>query len=103
MAVMYIDDNIQKAILSFNRSGGDYRIEVTDYSEFNTEEDYSAGMTKLTTEIMSGDMPDILALGQLPYRQLAAKGLLADLYPYLDGDGALSRDDFSRTFSPRWR
>ena len=94
MAVMYIDDNIQKAILSFNRSGGDYRIEVTDYSEFNTEEDYSAGMTKLTTEIMSGDMPDILALGQLPYRQMAAKGLLADLYPYLDGDGTLSRDDF---------
>lgn len=94
MAVMYIDNHIQRAILNFNRSGSDYRIEVTDYSEFNTDEDYSAGMTKLTTEIMSGDMPDILALNQLPYRQMAAKGLLTDLYPYLDGDGALSRGDF---------
>lgn len=94
MAVMYMDPNIQKAILSFNRSGGDYRIEVTDYSEFNTEEDYSAGMTKLTTEIMAGDMPDILALDQLPYRQMAAKGLLTDLYPYIDGDSSLDRDDY---------
>lgn len=94
LAVMYINDLTREAVLNFNRAGWEYRIEVTDYSEFNTEEDYSAGLTKLTTEIMSGDMPDIISLEQMPYRQLAAKGLLEDLYPYLDADGELSRDDF---------
>lgn len=94
LATMYVDDRILEAVLDFNRSGGEYRIEVTDYSEFNTEDDYSAGKTKLNTEIMSGDMPDILARDELAYRQIASKGLLENLYPYLDADSELSRDDF---------
>lgn len=94
LATMYIDDRTIETVLDFNRSGGEYRIEVTDYSEFNTEDDYTAGKTKLNTEIMSGDMPDILALDELAYRQLASRGLLENLYPYLDADSELSRDDF---------
>ena len=70
------------------------RIEVVDYSQFNTDEDYSAGLTKLTTEIMSGNLPDILSLQGMPYQQLAAKGLLEDLYPYIDADAEIKRDDF---------
>ena len=95
MAVMYLDYHTQQAIIDFNRSNEKYRVDVRDYSEYNTEDDYSAGLTKLTTEIMAGNMPDILSVAEsIPYRQLAAKGLLEDLYPYIDADEQLSRGDF---------
>lgn len=97
MATMDLDYNTQNAVIDFNRANDSYRIDVVDYSQYNTPEDYTAGTTKLLTEIMSGVMPDILSLsvyGELPYRQLAAKGLLEDLYPYFDADPELERDDF---------
>ncbi len=94
LAAVDLDYNAQNAVIAFNRQSPDTRIQVTDYSQYNADGDESAGLTKLTTEILSGKLPDILALSGLPYDQLAAKGLLEDLYPWLDGDGELSREDF---------
>ena len=95
LAVIYGYD-IYDAVVEFNRHSDKVRIQVRDYSEYNDveNEDYDAGRTKLITEIMSGQMPDLLCLSQLPYRQLAAKGLLEDLYPYLDSDKDYQREDF---------
>ncbi|MBR5094167.1 MAG: extracellular solute-binding protein [Oscillospiraceae bacterium] len=90
-------DEVSDAVVAFNRSHEDLRIEIRDYSQYNgdeSEEAMVAGMTKLTTEIMAGSMPDLLALQQLPADQLAAKGLLEDLYPWIDADPELSREDF---------
>ena len=56
--------------------------------------DVMDAITKLNTEIMAGNVPDIIDLTDLPYSQLAAKGLLEDLYPYIDADPELDRDDF---------
>jgi len=92
LACQYADSNIINQAISFNRSHDNVRINVVDYSEYNTEDDYSAGLTKLTTEILSGQMPDILALNGLPVSQLISKGYLENLYPYLDSDAELSRD-----------
>ncbi len=97
MAVMYLDYDMSDRLIEFNRKSDSVRIELRDYSEYNTEDDYSAGQTKLTTEILSGKLPDILSLNGLPYSQLAGKGLLEDLYPYLDADPELSRDDLFPT------
>ena len=93
--------NDRRAIIAFNRSSKDTRIEVLDYSEYTDyENDFddegngeAGGLVKLRTEIMAGNMPDILDLSGMPVRQLAAKGLLADLYPLLDADTELSRED----------
>lgn len=95
LAAIYIDYDIQDMIVKFNRSNDQYRIEVKDYSEYNNDQDgWDAGQTKLNTEILSGNLPDIFCLNGLNYRQLASKGLLEDLYPYIDADSELSRDDF---------
>ncbi len=95
LAVLYLDYNVQDLIIDFNRRNDQYRIEVADYSEYNNEKDgWDAGLTKLNTEILSGNVPDILCLNGLNYTQLASKGLLADLYPYLDADKTLKRGDF---------
>ncbi len=96
-----MDWNVQRQLVKFNRASDSVRIELLDYSEYDDyEADYddngfgeNGGMTKLRTEILSGKMPDILDLAGMPTRQLAAKGLLMDLYPLLDADPALSRGD----------
>lgn len=93
LATQYLNWNVRSRIIEFNKSNDQYRIEVLDYSEYNTDDDYSAGLTKLTTEILAGNMPDILDLNGIPTAQLASKGYLEDLYPYLDSDASLSRDD----------
>lgn len=91
-ATMYLDYNVRAQIIDFNKKSDKYRIEIRDYSEYNTDEDYQAGLTKLNTEILAGNVPDILATGTLPLQQYGAKGLLEDLWPYIDNDSELSRE-----------
>lgn len=93
LATQSMSWELRNQIISFNRKSPDYRIEVLDYSEYNTEDDYSAGLTKLTTDISAGQMPDIIDLSGLDYKTYAAQGLLTDLLPLLDADKELSRDD----------
>ncbi len=92
-ASMSLGYDARGAIIKFNRNSPEYHIEVRDYSEYNTDEDYTAGLTKLTTEILAGNVPDIIDLSGMPYEQFVGRGLLADLNPLLDADGELSRDD----------
>ena len=93
LACQWTDGALQEAVIRFNRDSN-IRINVIDYSQYNNEEDWNAGLTKLTTEIMAGNLPDILSLQNMPYQQLAAKGLLEDLYPYMEKDGEVRREDF---------
>lgn len=93
LACMY-DYEIRREIMNFNKKSDTTRIEVVDYSKFATDEDYMAGLTKLNTQIISGDVPDLILLDQLPYQQYVAKGLLEDLYPYIEKDDELSTEDF---------
>ena len=94
LGTQYLSWEMRNAVIDFNRSSNDVRIEVLDYSEYNTEEDYSAGLTKMNTEIIAGNCPDIIAMSGLSVSQLAAKGLIEDLYPYMDADSELNRDDY---------
>ena len=93
MAVLYLDYNVQDMIVDFNRSNDKYRVEIVDYSEA-ADGDWAAAAEKLNTEIMSGKVPDIFCLNGLNYTQLASKGVLEDLYPYIDADKELDRADF---------
>lgn len=114
MATMYMDYRAQELVVDFNRGNDKYRIEVTDYSEYSNNGgavamsaraiggadmavsggDENPGLTKLNTEIMAGNVPDILDINSLNYVQLASKGIIEDLYPYIDSDPELNRDDF---------
>jgi len=94
LATQYLSYELRNTVVNFNRKNDACRIVVRDYSEYNTEDDYSAGLTKLTTEIMAGNCPDLIDMNGLNLSQIASKGLLEDLYPLLDADPELSRDDF---------
>ncbi len=95
LASVYPDDILLNAVVDFNRSHKDARIELKDYSEYNTSDDYTLGYTKLSAEIAAGNMPDILDVSpDFPYNRYASNGILVDLYPYLENDSELSKDDF---------
>ena len=95
-ACMYLDWDMRDAIVKFNRASNTHRIVVRDYSEYNTDDDYNAGIQKLNTEMLSGKLPDMIDINtySMPVEQYAAKGFLTDLYELIDADADLSREDF---------
>jgi len=94
LATVWMNWELRNAIINFNRTSQTYRIKVIDYSEFNTDDDWGAGLTRLTTDIIAGNIPDILDLDNLPFHQYVARGLLVDFYPLIDSDPELNRSDF---------
>lgn len=94
LACMYLDWNLRSMIVEYNKTNDEYRINVVDYGEYATDDDYNAGVTKLTTEIISGSVPDIFLTSNLPIDKYAAKGVIADLNTFMDGGNGMSRDYF---------
>lgn len=98
LATLNMDSEMRTLVSDFNKQNAEYRIKVTDYSEYNTGDDYTAGVTKLNTEIIAGKAPDIIAIDySMPIDQYAAKGILEDLTPYIErdlGKDALVEDFF---------
>ncbi len=93
---LWMDYNVQKSIIDFNKKSEKYRIQVVDYSAYNTEEDYEAGQKQLNNDIIAGKMPDILQVNNssLPFDSYVAKGLFADLYPLMEKDPDINPDDY---------
>ena len=94
LATIWMDSTIRNQIVQFNRTSQEYRIHVIDYSEFSNEENgWDAGQIKLSTDIIAGNVPDILDVSQLPFKQYVARNLLVDLYPLIDSDPTINRSD----------
>jgi len=67
---------------------------VTEYSQDVPIDDWRTGLTRLSLDIIAGNIPDIFNISGLPVEQYVAMGLLEDLYPFIDNDPELSREDF---------
>ena len=91
-AALSLDSGTRSKIVEFNKAHPDCRIEVQDYSEYNTGTDPSAGRTRLQTELLAGNIPDLLDNAGLPMGQYARRGYLEDLLPWLEGDPDLGRE-----------
>ena len=92
-ATLYLNYDARNKILDFNKKSDTYRIEVRDYSEYMDDDPTgNSALQKLNTEILAGNVPDILATNSMPVRQYGAKGILEDLWPYIDKDPDLGRD-----------
>lgn len=95
-----LDYRIQEAIRHWNLENPQYPIEVVNYSVYSDGTDNRAAQMKLTADILSGKIPDIYdfsmaSVDTIPSAaQYARRGLLEDLYPYIDNDPELSRGDF---------
>ena len=97
LATMGLDENVQRRVDIYNSQNDEYKIKIDDYSQYSNGDDDNSGETKLTTQILSGDAPDIIDLAQLPYENYISKGLLEDLYPYMDNDPDIDIDDMTES------
>ena len=84
---LYEDEDVKMVVSAFGQSHPDLYITY----EHPLSED--TGMTKedamkiLSTELATGNGPDVLLLDELPYDTYVEKGVLADLTATLDGTG----------------
>lgn len=95
LGTQWLDTDVRTRVVEFNKNSTEYRIRVEDYNKYNTPEDYTAGATKLNTDIATGNAPDILCLtGDMPVESYMSKGLFADLNAFLENDPELKKEDY---------
>ena len=90
---------LKDAVLAWNQAHPECPIEVKDYSAYTTGENPNGAQQQLMLDIAAGNIPDLYNMTDdfgeiLNASLLARRGLLEDLYPYIDSDPELSRDDF---------
>lgn len=93
IATIYTNQDLNEAVINFNRSSEEYRIKVVDYM---TEDwDYDAALTNLQNDIIAGNVPDMIDVSSVsaPWRNWAAKDIITDLYPLMEADGDFSREE----------
>lgn len=93
LATFEYEDSAMMA-LQFNKSQSEYTIVVKDYSEYNVGDDNTGGLNQLNLDIASGDIPDLYDLRSIPISQYVKLGLLEDLYPYIDTDPEIERENY---------
>lgn len=89
VGALYINQDLRKNIIDFNKSSNKYHITVRSY---NTD-DYTTGVTQFNNDIVSGTGPDIIDITNIDYDQYASMGVFEDLYPYMDKAG-INRSDY---------
>ena len=95
MACFYADYQVKKDVIEFNKTNPDYRIMITDYSIYNTSENYTAGVEKLNNDIITGNVPDILCLDyNVNVDNYISKGLFADIKKLIAEDEELSQLEY---------
>jgi len=94
LAGNYINNNMKKRVIDFNRDSDTYRIVLKEYEKYNTYEDYQAGFNKLNNDIITGNMPDMLICDNLPVENYISKGLLVDIGEKIANDSDLSQVEF---------
>lgn len=80
----------REAVDRFNRTHDDVQILVKDY--YGSEEEWDQNCQRLLSEMAAGQIPDIIDLTGVAYRQAVQAGYLEDLWPYIESDPDLGRD-----------
>ena len=69
----------------FNRRNADARVELVDYTVYNTAEDGLAGTVRLAADMFAGNCPDIVMLEGISVASWAKRGMLLELNAFIDG------------------
>lgn len=91
----YVSSDLQSAIVKFNKSNEEYRITIRDYSASVGDDmtSYQDALTLMNNDIITGNAPDLICLENVNMKNLAAKGAIEDLMPYLEKSEKLNKDD----------
>ncbi|MCI9071270.1 MAG: extracellular solute-binding protein [Lachnospiraceae bacterium] len=89
-ATLYLDVEMEAWISEWNKSNVNCHVDVKEYGE----SDYETSLMQFNADIVSGHMPDIIDFSDLDMAPYISKGILMDLYPYMDSDLQIKREDF---------
>lgn len=87
----YSDLNELAELYNENHPDGEYRVDFRVYPR-----DWQSGTDEIRTDILSGNAPDIIHFNvDMNIDSFGSNnGYFADLYPFIDNDPELSREDF---------
>lgn len=84
---LYEDEDIQRVVSAFGQTHPDFYLTYEHPLGEDTGMTREDAMKVLSTELATGNGPDVLLLDELPYDTYVEKGVLADLTATLDGTG----------------
>ena len=93
--VMYANDPLKRAVAKYNRSNGEYRVELKEYeNDVRSAEDYQKVMDKFKEDFLAGnlDIVDISNMGDI------STDNLTDLKPYLEKENLDMSQYFEEVF-----
>lgn len=94
LAAFDAGEALKYLVADFNKTSETHLISIVDYNLYNTDTDKYAGLTKLNTEIIGGNPPDMIDLRNIDARQYMEMGVLEDLYPYIESDPEIDRENY---------
>ena len=91
LACVVCPSRLQWYVTEFNKASQNYRIEIKEY--ITASNLIADGIQRMAVDITAGNVPDLLCMNGLSADKFGTKGILEDLWPYIDGDPELSRED----------
>ncbi|MBR5684099.1 MAG: extracellular solute-binding protein [Ruminococcus sp.] len=81
-------------IEKLNAGDGPYYVEVIHY-EFDEDDHYGdSSVSRLSMDILAGKAPDVISASPFQLDKFRRNGYLTDLYPLMDSDVGMNREDF---------
>lgn len=90
LGVVHLLENMEAVVTEYNRYQQDVQIQIVDY--YNVQDGYDAGTDRLKLDIVTGKAPDILDVSSVDYDIFVQKGVLTDLYGFMQEDVDCSKD-----------
>lgn len=88
LASLDSDSVMEKEVADFNKHNKNYRIELKNYG------DYEEPVQSFLVDLATGAEIDMVEFPSEETDKLMAKEIFADLYPFIDSDITLQREDF---------
>lgn len=90
LGVTGMAQDLESIVTDFNRYNSEYRVEIVDYVDQTGS--YEDALERLKLDIVTGDAPDIIRVSGIDYDIFSKKGVLADLYEFMQKDTELNKD-----------
>lgn len=98
LGTAYLSQELENAIVNFNKTNGTYQISIIDYSkdiDYSEANAYDNMITEFNQDILTGNVPDLIDLSMGNYAQYMNKGIMEDLYPYLKNSSVVKKEDLN--------
>ncbi len=95
LAGSLLNSDITDAVNRYNRASSEYRIEIKDYSADGAAD---LGQPQFESDLLAGDLPDMIYWNGLSFEKLARKGICEDLYPYMEEEGCFTDETYFMNF-----